>query len=95
MPNVDIDIAGYYLEANRKLYPIEAGHVRTTHHDNGSVSWDWQIALELKISDAIPMHKRLELLYPEDASVFVYIEVLERRKEGNLTILKLVPYFEG
>jgi hypothetical protein len=91
MPNIDMDIAGYFLEAGNKRYPIEAGHIRTTH-ENQNVSWDWEIALELKLSDAIPAKKRLALLYPDDASVFVHVEVIKRRKEGNLSVLTLVPW---
>ncbi len=95
MPNIDIDVAGYYFEANNKLYPIEAGRIHTAHEVNGNIVWDWEIALELKLNDAIPTQKRLAILYPDDDSVFVYAEVIKRRKEGNLTIFSLVPYFEG
>lgn len=94
MPNIDIDITAYSFEANNKRYPIEAGHVRTAHHEGGNVSWDWQIALELKKNDAIPANKRTYILYPEDSSVFLSTRVIKRRKEGNLTIFSLVPYME-
>lgn len=92
MPNnINLDISGFYFYAKGRFYPIESGHVRTSHLENGNVSWDWQMALELKKSDVIPANEKTALCYG-DKSVFVYTKVLERRKEGNLSAFKLVPY---
>ena len=90
MPNVNLDITGYLFQAKGQAYPIEAGQVVTTHSDAGSVSWDWEAALELKTSDAIPSNETTAILWP-DGTVFVKVRVIRRRKEGGLSVLTLVP----
>jgi hypothetical protein len=90
---IDIDLSGYRFEANGQVFEIEAGHLKTDYMDNASVQWDWQIGLELKKADFIPFNKPSYLLYP-DGSVFVRTRVLKREKQGNLSVLTLVPWIE-
>lgn len=90
--NIELDISeGFLFLAKNKLYPIQAGHVKTSHVENGSVQWDWQIALELKKSDAIPTNAMTKIVY-DDHTTFLRTRVIGRKQEGGLTILKLVPY---
>jgi len=89
---IDLDITeGFTFFAKGRNYPIQAGHVRTSSVENGSVIWDWEVALELKRSDVIPSNEQTAILY-EDNTVFLRTRVIDRRNEGGLTVLKLVPY---
>lgn len=89
MPNVNLDIAGYLFQAKGQAYPIEAGQVVTLNTTNG-IQWDWEAALELKTSDAIPSNETTAILWP-DGTVFVKTRVIRRRKEGSLSVFTLVP----
>lgn len=92
MPNIDLDITeGFTFQAKGRPYSIQGGHIRTSQVSAESVHWDWEIALELKKSDIIPSNEATAILY-EDGSVFVQTRVIDRKQEGGLTILTLVPY---
>lgn len=93
MANVDLNITGFLFEAKGRQYPIQAGRIKTSHVENDNVVWDWEIALELKKSDIVPSNESTAILY-DDGTAFLKTQVLERRKEGNLSVFKLVPYFQ-
>lgn len=93
--NTRLDITSFIFLANGKQYPIQAGHVETSKLDNGSIHWDWQMALELKKSDVIPSNKETFILYPDDMSVFLKTQVISREKDGGLTVFTLVPYMKN
>jgi hypothetical protein len=92
---VELDLASglYRFEANKQVYEIQAGKLITLS-DGENVVWDWEIGLELRKADFIPLNKPTALLY-SDNSVFVRTQVIGRKKEGGLTVLTLVPYIEG
>lgn len=95
MPNnIDLDITeGFSFWAKGRAYTIQAGHVRTSHIENDGVVWDWQVALELKKSDIIPSNEATAILY-DDNTVFLKTRVIERKQEGGLTVIKLVPFMQ-
>lgn len=95
MANVDLDIAnGFLFAAKGRNYPIQAGAIKTSHLENDKVVWDWHVALELRAGDVIPANEATAILY-DDESTFIKTKVIGREKQGALTLLKLVPYFEG
>jgi hypothetical protein len=95
MPNTHLDITGYIFQANGKQYPIQAGYVKTSHLEDGGLHWDWEMALELKKTDVIPSNKETFILYPDDMSIFLRTQVIDRRKEGGLSVFTLVPFVKN
>ena len=96
MPSTHLDIAGFLFQAKGVIYPIAAGYVETSKPESGEgVNWNWEMALELKKSDVIPSNEITYILWPDDHAVFLKTQVLSRRKEGHLTIFKLVPYLQN
>jgi hypothetical protein len=92
---IELDVAGHYFDTGMNAYPIEAGHIKTSHYDNMSVSWDWKIALELKKHEVIPLNTKSMIRYPDDSGVLVCTKAIKREKEGSLTVFTLVPYFSS
>lgn len=93
MANVNLDLSGFLFEANGHQHEIKTGHLITTHLENGSVLWDWQVALKLKKSDGIPSNKSTSLCYP-DGSTFVETRVIDRSSENGLSVFTLVPFIK-